>query len=167
MYLCPKNIHPWGSIVARSSFPAPGEEAISPPRRGQRGSRTNVTVSRGYSTTLCGRPRLAQGTPSTLRRPAMPVWPASFERCVRRTRESPGGPRAYSAAGMTGCPWSVLLLAEPRLKGIQATFRQAKMIHERDNLAPLGFKRLLAAPFGYLRVSLRISKISPISASRF
>src|SRR5215218_5708136 len=38
----------------------------------------------------------------------------------------------------------------------------------RDNLLPLGLKRdILSVPSGYLRASLRIWKISSMSASRF
>jgi hypothetical protein len=47
-------------------------------------------------------------------------------------------------------------------------FRQAKAMRNRDNLLPLGLKRaILSVPSGYLRASLRIWKISSMSASRF
>ncbi len=59
------------------------------------------------------------------------LWPASFGRCVRRTRASPSEPRACSAGEMTGCRWSVFRRAGPRPKGIRATFRRTRTACKR------------------------------------
>ena len=85
----------------------------------------------------------------------------THKRIAKRTEGMLGG-------GVTGCPWSVFRLAEPRPKGIRVMFRQARMMRKRDNLCSPGLKRAIwSTPSGYLRASLMISKISPMSASRF
>ena len=95
--------------------------------------------------------------------------PATFFREVRTTHER----IAERAEGMLGggddrLPLVGIPSGRTRPKGIRVMFRQAKTMRKRDNLSSLGLKRtILSAPSGYLRASLSISKISPISASRF